>query len=186
MIDYKFVEELEGNVTRGYVPRINDGPIESGVTIGMGIDLGQYSAKEVERIAGTSLMHRLQMYCLAVGSVAEEVLKHYPLYLNARDVALLNSAFVNEKTRKLTERFNRDSEFLFVDLPDEFQTVTFSLTWQYGNLKHATPNYWHQVTNGKFKLAYENLRNFGDSYSVRRNKEADYVESWVLTNSHGC
>ncbi|MCZ6804491.1 MAG: pesticin C-terminus-like muramidase [Proteobacteria bacterium] len=59
------------------------------------------------------------------------------------------------------------------------QTVVASVAFQYGDLESRTPNYWQQVTTGDWPAALYNLRNFGDRYPTRRNKEADLLESWL-------
>ena len=65
---------------------------------------------------------------------------------------------------------------LFHDLSDECQTVVASVAFQYGRLEVATPNFWRQVTTGYWLAALENLRDFGDRYPTRRNKEADLLQ----------
>ena len=51
-----------------------------------------------------------------------------------------------------------------------------SVSFQYGvALNRRTPNFWWQITNGDWDGALANLRNFGDRYDTRRNKEADLL-----------
>ena len=58
--------------------------------------------------------------------------------------------------------------------------VVSSVGFQYGsNLAKATPRFWDAVTNGRWQDAVDELRNFGDSYSTRRNKEADLLQKAI-------
>jgi hypothetical protein len=57
------------------------------------------------------------------------------------------------------------------------------LTHQYGSAKDKTPNFWKQVIEQRWGDAVNNLRNFGDSYPTRRNKEANLLQSVVIANS---
>ena len=51
-IDAAFLTREEGRRLRGYVPRARDGsPLgRSGVTVATGVDLGQWSLEELERL----------------------------------------------------------------------------------------------------------------------------------------
>jgi len=61
--------------------------------------------------------------------------------------------------------------------------VITSVAFQYGNLATETPNFWRQVTSGDWDGAVGNLRNFGDAYGSRRNREADYFETGAQKKS---
>jgi hypothetical protein len=37
--------------------------------------------------------------------------------------------------------------------------------------RSGTPTFWRQITTGDWQEAYQNLRNFGDSYPTRRREE---------------
>ena len=57
-------------------------------------------------------------------------------------------------------------------------TIT-SVQYQYGNLEKRTPKFWGHVTKQDWDSAIKELRDFGDDYGKRRNREADLLESAV-------
>jgi hypothetical protein len=80
----------------------------------------------------------------------------------------------------LVSAFNQASSTDFQSLPYEAQTVIIDVSHQYGpGLSNATPNFWNQVTSGAWTDAYNNLRNFGDDYTTRRNDEADLLKQAI-------
>ena len=62
-------------------------------------------------------------------------------------------------------------------LDPEKQTVLLSVFRQYGNLPRRTPKFWNAATQGRWENVVSELRNFGDKYDTRRNKEADLLET---------
>ena len=65
----------------------------------------------------------------------------------------------------------------FDKLPREKATVVASVAFQYGDLESQTPNFWRQTTNNQWMEAYNNLLNFGDIYTSRREREAEYLKA---------
>ena len=64
----------------------------------------------------------------------------------------------------------------FGQLTDAQKTVITSVLFQYGSPRR-TPNFWRKVTNQDWAGAEAELRNFGDKYPTRRNKEADLLKN---------
>ena len=65
----------------------------------------------------------------------------------------------------------------FEELPPEAQTVIASVGFQYGaDLETATPSFWNAVTTQDWRGAVDELRNFGDNFPSRRDREADVLE----------
>jgi hypothetical protein len=174
-IDWVFIGSLEGAaIQKGYVP--SDG---SGVTIATGVDLGQRTMSELLDLhLEATLTDKLKPYLGLRGDAARRMLSSAPLTLNAAQVAQLDTAERDNFVGKLAPKFNDDSQTAFDALKPAQQTVIASVAYQYGvNLDTATPNFWRQVTTGDWTGAIRNLRNFGDAYGTRRNKEADYLEA---------
>ena len=174
MIDYDFITRLEGNSLVGYVPEPDGGEIESGVTIGSGFDVGQRTQKDLQGLP-TDIRWKLAPYCNLTGQDAIDFLQEYPLILSERQCRELNKFSHYASERSLIHRWNYYSKIPWVKLTDRQQTVVASVAYQYGDLPSRTPNFWWQVTTGDWDAAIDNLRNFGDNFNTRRNKEADYL-----------
>lgn len=179
MIDFDFIQRLEGNTCVGYVPDPDNS--NSGVTIGCGFDLGARSEKEICDAFDPSLADKLLPYVTLKKFDAQQVLDSKPLALSEQEVTKINKFAKQQSIARLINQWNKDAntEVDFDDLSEACQTVIASVAFQYGSLKSRTPNFWRQVTSGEWDSALANLRNFGDRYPSRRNKEADLLEKWL-------
>ncbi|MEC9061538.1 MAG: pesticin C-terminus-like muramidase [Pseudomonadota bacterium] len=174
MIDYAFIQKLEGNSNKGYVPDLEHS--NSGVTIASGFDLG---ARRLSDLIGLPkpIIDKFTPYLGIKGADAQAKLESCPLILSDEECAKVNKFAHQEAEERLLDMW--DGETPFNDLSDRKQTVVASVSFQYGHLPSRTPNFWQQVTSGEWDAAIKNLRNFGDRYPTRRNKEADYLEGKV-------
>lgn len=173
MIIESFIAELEGRSLTGYVPHPS-GSI-SGVTIASGFDIGQREHLEIMRAFGVELGGKLAPHVGVTGYDAINRLALIPLTITDQECESINTFAHRQATQRLLESWPRSST-PFGCLADECQTVIMSVAFQYGNLATRTPNFWRQVTTGDWVGALRNLRDFGDAYSTRRNKEADLLE----------
>jgi hypothetical protein len=89
----------------------------------------------------------------------------------------INFAAKSQMVSRLIGRYNSASSIKFADLPAKWQTVIASAEFQYGSLQAKGQGYWGYVTTQNWKEAKAELRDYGDKYPTRRNREADYVES---------
>lgn len=178
-VDFDFIRELEGGAqTKGYVPEDKPGGNESGVTIASGFDLGQWDVQGARK-AGVpdALLTKLKPYFGVKGTEAQGMLAERPLAITQDEAAAIDDALKTYHISEVAKRFNKSSNLVFEDIPEGWQTVIASMAFQYGlNLEKATPQFWQQVTTGKWDAALSNLRKFGDDFDKRRNREADYVE----------
>lgn len=174
LIDFNFIQKLEGYSLTGYVPAFG----RSGVTIAGGFDIGQRSENELRLAFDKPLFDKLVHYAHLKRDEAEKKLAEIPLELTAHEAATVNRFSHNQAETRLLADWCGIIPF-FDLLSDECQTVIASVAFQYGSLSDRCPNFWHQVTNGEWLSAYDNLRNFGDAYSTRRNKEAALLGSWI-------
>ncbi|UAA39179.1 peptidase [Paraneptunicella aestuarii] len=178
MIDFTFIAELEGSRRRGYVPD-PDGS-QSGVTIACSFDIGQCDEYEIKRAFSPELASKLLPYASLKKQEALACIHALPLEISEQEEAEINQfshTQAEQRLRKLWQESGAKTDF--DDLPDECQTVVASVAFQYGNLATRTPNFWRQVTSGKWQEALANLRDFGDRYGTRRHKEAQLLERIV-------
>jgi len=175
MVNYKFIAELEGNELIGYVPDPENS--NSGVTIASGFDIGQRDYKELRGIFNPVLAIKLSPYCNIKGDLAECLLIMDPLTITKEEAKEINAITRIKTYCKLRYSWADSKAYLtFIKLNEQQQTVIASVSYQYGDLSKRTPNFWRQVTTGDWDAALKNLRDFGDKYPTRRNKEADYLE----------
>lgn len=179
MIDYKFLEKVEGFETYGYTLDDNN----SGITIASGVDLAYQTPKGLlEMGVPVSIVRALIPFMGVKGGRAEEVLsENGPLVLSEEEARILNEKVKGFYASSIRDVYNDDSFLSFMDLPIEMRTVIVSVLFQYGYSKpdRVVPNFWRQVTTGQWKEALANLRDFGDDYPTRRNKEADLLEAGI-------
>lgn len=172
MIDWNFIAELEGIELHGYVPDPEGS--QSGVTIAMGVDLGQMHEGELAALS-PALAAKVRPYIGLRKHAALAALKAKPLKVTKPEAFALNNLAQRRILYPLRVRFLRDSGVSFDDQRDRFQTVVASVTYQYGSPWARTPNFWRSVVARDEGLMIGHLRNFRDKYPTRRNKEADYL-----------
>lgn len=178
MIDYAFITAMEGYCLEGYIPDSNGS--RSGVTIGSGFDIGQRNNAELERDFSADLATKLIPYANKIGAAAQLALELQPLILDEDEVTTINKVAHRQSTQRLLASWQKAPTFCdFDQLSPICQTVIASVAFQYGHLPLRTPNFWSQVTQGDWAASLANLRNFGDRYPTRRNKEADLLETFV-------
>lgn len=181
-VDFKFIGEMEGAAkTRGYVPNVKTS--FSGVTVGTGIDLGQMSQYEIKNLKiSKDLIKKLLPYASLVKDSALTFLNAHPLVLTPAEVNQLDSAIWTRELSEIESMWNgarKGGQPEFAELSRGKQTVLFSVHYQYGNLPTRTPKFWKQVTSGDWKAAVVNLRDFGDAYDRRHEREADLLKGEV-------
>ena len=146
---------LEGNPEDGYVPKKTTG-VESGVTIGMGFDVGQHSLSDLENMdLPNSLISKLVPYVNKKDDDARAVLKAEPLRIEGEELALLNEIVYNKKLAEFDRMFPQ-----YRDIPDPDRAVMFSAAYL-GALqktkKHPKGRYL------KFMTTYKEANNIKDS-----------------------
>lgn len=171
MIDAKFIANLEGFTTRGHVPDVEGS--KSGVTIGIGVDLGNTNLNRLH--LPQELHDKLIPYKGKKGKRARKFLNDNPLNLTEEEAMLLSQIALVRYTTFIKNYWNTDSLIKWGAIPDPVQTVAFSVLYQYGR-PNRVPKFWKAITDLDIKLTIAELRDFGDHYPTRRNKEADYLE----------
>ncbi len=174
LIDFDFIEALEGNSLIGYVPdHLNS---NSGVTIASGFDIGARKRRYMKKSFSPELAAKLIPYCGVRGLSAKLMTNFMPLTITESEARCINELIQSQAVKKLVESWRKASQIDFDTLNIAQRTVVASVAFQYGSLALKAPNFWQQVTTGDWVGALANLRNFGDRYDTRRNIEADYLE----------
>jgi len=182
MIDFTFIEKLEGNACLGYVP--NPENSHSGVTIACGFDLGQRNKADLTRLFSKTLTEKLLPYVGLKKYQAQQALDINPLQITKSENSEINNRCKQEAEARLAIQWETSKAHTpFDQLPSPCQTVVASVAFQYGNLADRTPIFWQQVTNGNWSGAVKNLRDFGDDYPSRRKQEARLLEVWLNETS---
>jgi len=175
MIDYKFIEELEGNVLKAYIPRHRGRIIgQSGVTIGKGLDLGNFGDLDKLNLS-YPLKEKLSPYVGLRRELAEQALEDAPLKLTQKETSELNKALIEHHTKAIQKWFELESQKEWKDIHSAIQTVVASVLYQYGNPRRV-PKFWTHALGQDVEAMVAELRDFGDDFPTRRNREADYLE----------
>ena len=184
-VDMEFLTRLEGSVSYGYVPTHRSGPKKgeaigrSGVTVGIGCDLGGRSEEDLLRLGlPIALVDKLKPYLGKRRREAQQALACRPLRLSHEEAAMVSAAIAAEIFGRLAARYDAAVAGLpgarrFSELPWQAQTVIGSVAYQYGdNLPRATPRFWTVAVTQDWPALVRALENFGDAYAPRRRREA--------------
>lgn len=184
-IDYEKIRDFEGFDLKGHWPNTS----QSGVTVGMGIDLGQRNEYDLRRAGLTQAeSESLSPFLGLKGEAADDALEAYEKLYGKRFAIAhetwekLKADYVRLKIEPMIGLYNgavSQGKLPFDRLPVEVQTVIASVTWQYGTPAVKTPAFWSHVVNQDWDAVLAELRNFRDSYQSRHSREADYMEPGV-------
>lgn len=178
-IDWDFIGELEGKrKLKGYVPDAEGS--KSGVTIATGFDLG---ARNLSDLAGLpqDIIDVLTPYLGIKGAAAADLASE--LIVDDSQAKVIDEFSHNEAVERLSSSWESKTGTPFSELPMGKATTIASVAFQYGDLASKAPNFWEQVTTDDWDGAVANLRNFGDNYKTRRNKEAEYFQKKRLEDT---
>ncbi len=152
----------------------------SGVTVGMGVDLGAKSESEIEDIVnegtkGTglltdeqakSLQDRLKPYAGKKRSEACQYLRMHPLTLNQSEVDVLNYSSVKSNLIKASNQYGNKTGKSFGDLGEEEQTLILSKVYHTGSIQGKLAK----------SLSEEDLE--GVLKQLNGSREYSYFKSW--------
>jgi GH24 family phage-related lysozyme (muramidase) len=177
-IDLEFLKREEGNEYSGYLVEDNEGKIigKSGVTIGVGVDLGQQSEQGLKELGiSPDTVRKLKPYLGLKGEKARKALERIPLNFEGAEgksiVDTISATVINDNTEKLITKFNKKSTVPFTDLSPQQQTVVYSITHQYG--REGAPSFLAKAQAGNWEGVREELRDFGDPKNVPRLGRTD-------------
>lgn len=177
----EFIREKEGFHAAGYVPRDAAGNAlgQSGVTIGVGIDLGGRSAQSMLNDGvPQNLVDILSPYLGLKGQSAVDKLNQSPLSLPESQAMDISNIYVNQYSAGIASRYSSAAGSSFSALPLNTRTAIVSVAYQYGqNLAQAAPTFWNYVTQKQWANVVNELNNFGDAYPTRRQSEAALIQA---------
>ena len=163
----------------------------SGVTIGVGVDLGQQAPeayKDRLRNFGIKqeLIAKLEPYMGLIRGQAIEKLKEKPLSLSKQEVEQIVAEMKNEMLKDLIEKYDTLTKDIkghrqFTKLAIEEQTILFSRKWQNGSLRPAaSQSIARSFSLGLVRDALDKLvpTNY-PGQEKRIDKEHDYLEAWL-------
>jgi hypothetical protein len=191
---YDFTLKNEGSHPFGYVPvrkrrisesfRGTEGEVigNSGVTIGIGLDLGQREhladlklPKEIET--------KLSQYLGLKKEKAQEKLKSNPLEITKEEEVKLNQCVMASYISYAKNCFNRFTGKDFFSLDEKKQTLVFDLVYQHGNIftpKHPLHKQFAEIIasmkdSADWKEAKTKLANLDNGYKNRNILRAGLV-----------
>ena len=172
-IDTKFILKMEGMVLKGYVPLPEK--TKSGVTIAGGLDIGQLSVKEFNKLPmSADLRAKLLPYVGLKRFEAKAFLKAHPLHVTRDEAEQLNLIAANMILMPLSEKYHKASGKSFSNLPPAAQTALFSFAYQYGAgfmTKQGLKKLWNHFVAEEWSEVSKTLNSF-KMYSERRKQEA--------------
>ena len=176
----QFLIQEEGFKPRTYIPKKDGKAIgNSGLTFGVGIDIGQMNTKEFLNMGlPTEFQESLLPYVGKKGAEALAVEKELGHYTLPTDVAMDIS---RQKISKSTDRM-RNKYKNYDELPYQQQAVGLSLLHNFGDssLDFGTMK---SVMGGDLESGMARLRNADEwknpELFARRNREADLLQSLI-------
>ena len=170
-IDFEYIAEKEGgNFLNGYT--LGDKFLKSGVTVGIGVDLGSKDSKYFENFGATQedkdLIKKLKPYFGLKGKNAIAKLEAIPLKISSKEAAKLNKFVQKQIFKTLKTKWNKESKIKFNTLSTEQATTLASVSFQYGDLKTKTPEFYKMALAGNWgqeegvRGVYEELLDFRD------------------------
>ncbi|MUF08402.1 hypothetical protein GNF76_29185, partial [Pseudomonas sp. CCM 7893] len=168
-----------GQLLKGYVPYDKYGPASaSGVTIGIGVDLGSKTRESLTKDGVSSdLVQQLAEYTGFKGKEAANKLAQKPLTITEQQAALLSKVYMDKTSKSIEARYNSVvGEGAFREIPIYTRTAIISLAYQSGdNLAANSPKFWSAITQKKWAAAVNELNHYGKSSSRRRVSEGKLI-----------
>ena len=187
-VDWNKIAEFEGATPEkrltGYIAQTDGVAIEgSGVTIGLGVDLGQHNKHDLIGLP-EDLIKKLTPFLELKGQAALNS-SFENLKISENEVNVLDQHLKAKKTEQVRKAYNNDTGQEFYNLPPDAQTAIMSVYWQHGtsNPQTAAPKFWGHVTQGNWGGATQELRNWSDKpdygHQYRRNAEANILANLI-------
>jgi len=170
-IDFEYIAKKEGgNLLDGYT--LGNKFPKSGVTVGIGVDLGSKDSKYFETFGDNkedkALIEKLKPYFGLKGKNAIAKLNAIPLKISSKEAAKLNKFVKKQIFKTLKTKWNKESKIKFNTLSTEQATTLASVSFQYGDLKTKTPEFYKMALAGNWgqeegvRGVYEELLDFRD------------------------
>ena len=105
---------------------------------------------------------KLKPYFGLKGKNAIAKLDAIPLKISSKEAAKLNKFVQKQIFKTLKTKWNKESKIKFNTLSTEQATTLASVSFQYGDLKTKTPEFYKLALAGNWKGVYEELLDFKD------------------------
>jgi hypothetical protein len=179
---------LEGGSleTKGYIPSKS-----SGVTIGVGVDLGQYNEYELEKMFGggsaskgrSQYKNFIKLLKPYLGGGGKTHHKNNPLYLSKADAQFLTDKVVQYNADRIAKTYNEKAKTLgsgytFEGLDKNIQRTIFSTLYQMG--PNGADKFLTNAAKGDWNGMYNEMTrgNWGNNATwARRNREAAHLKA---------
>mgnify|MGYP003152983617 CR=1 FL=1 len=174
----------------GKIPTDKEGNVigKSGVTIGVGFDLGQHGKQDLVKMGfSKSMINKLSPYLGKTGQEAKDFKENNPLVLgeNSQDYLEVIMRPTKYYTDILASKYDEATGVAgdFESLDPAIQGTLFSVSYQYGMSKpdETTPKFWKHATSKNWSGLVNELEkgDWGDGQYVydRRKREASMLRS---------
>jgi len=179
-VNIDFIKKQEGGDSlKGYIVKGFD---KSGVTVGVGFDLGQYNAGELSDLPD-SILNKLKPYLGLKGKNAKKRLDEIPLKITQKESDIINKVIKKKILTILKKDWEKSSSQIpFDELSTEQATAVANIAFQYGNAGILSFDFWDYATNNEWDKVYKELMDFKDksqSVNERHKKTGKYLKVFL-------
>ena len=188
-VNFDFIRKSEGFETEGYVPRSGEQVLDSsGVTIGTGLDLGTKNMDYFKDFENKETLKKMEAYFGMQGQEAYDFEQANPLSLSEEETKALDNFVKGRELESIENSFLSLTGKELSSMPPRLQTVIADLQFQYGSNYNRTPKFREIIKDiaedpqdaQSYMPLMNELRDFGDKYDTRRNREADLIQELYL------
>jgi len=188
-VNMEFLRKSEGFETEGYVPRSGEQVLDSsGVTIGTGLDLGTKNMDYFKDFENKETLKKMEAYFGMQGQEAYDFEQANPLSLSEEETKALDNFVKGRELESIENSFLALTGKELSSMPPRLQTVIADLQFQYGSNYNRTPKFRDIIKDiaedpqdaQSYMPLMNELRDFGDKYDTRREREADLIQELYL------
>jgi len=174
-----YVENEGGEKLEAYHPGGNN----SGVTVSLGIDLGQQNYDELREKLSYPLSAKIRPFMGLKGASAVNALKRRKLVITPEESRELKEAVLTPHRERLSSVIKDAAGVTLEELPKEAQSVLISLEHNLYGIEGKLPKFFNYVVKGKWDSAKNELLKDARRYAkrgdkglaIRRMKEAEFL-----------
>ena len=188
-VNMEFLRMSEGFETEGYVPRSGEQVLDSsGVTIGTGLDLGTKNIDYFKDFENKETLQKMEAYFGMQGQEAYDFEQENPLSLTREEAVEVDNFVKGRELESIENSFLALTGKELSSMPPRLQTVIADLQFQYGSNYNRTPKFREIIKDiaedpqdaQSYMPLMSELRDFGDKYDTRRNREADLIQELYM------
>ena len=188
-VNMEFLRMSEGFETEGYVPRSGEQVLDSsGVTIVTGLDLGTKNIDYFKDFENKETLKKMEAYFGMQGQEAYDFEQENPLSLTREEAVEVDNFVKGRELESIENSFLALTGKELSSMPPRLQTVIADLQFQYGSNYNRTPKFREIIKDiaedpqdaQSYMPLMSELRDFGDKYDTRRNREADLIQELYM------